>query len=222
MNRTLLDDGFHSYLIKGATFSGAAGIPNLLDLKNAHVPKRLISFQKCLSTRHKDAYVHFYSFDQTFRRLLVNAPKYVEVLRSFEGVITPDPSITIGQSKCLQETNVYFNRAVGLYLQMHGVPVIPNVRWGDETTFSFCFLGVPKHSIVSVGTHGCMKDRELRRAFKIGLEVMLERLEPTDVIVYGAMPDDVFGPYKDMTRFHRFPSEFELSHGKEDAEDGNE
>ena len=53
------------------------------------------------------------------------------------------------------------NRAVGCYLQSHGVYVIPNVRWGDERSYTtvelpekFAFLGVPKNSIVSIGTYG--------------------------------------------------------------------
>lgn len=43
---------------------------------------------------------------------------------------------------------------------------------------------------------------------------MIEVLEPADVIVYGCMSDSVFSEFKNKTRFHRFPSEFELTHKK--------
>jgi len=33
---------------------------------------------------------------------------------------------------------------------------------------------------------------------------MLSELEPTDVLVYGAMPDSVFGDYLHCTRFHHY------------------
>ena len=44
---------------------------------------------------------------------------------------------------------------------------------------------------------------------------MLDVLEPTDVVVHGAMPKTVFDDFKDRTNFHRFPSEFEATHKKE-------
>ncbi len=59
--------------------------------------------------------------------------------------------------------------------------VIPNVRWGDERTFSnivlpekIAFLGLPKHSILSVGTYGCIKSKEAKYYFKEGLKTMLD------------------------------------------------
>lgn len=50
-----------------------------------------------------------------------------------------DCSLLIGQSKCLQQTNTYFNRAVGYFFQKNGIPVIPNIRWSDESSFEYCF-----------------------------------------------------------------------------------
>jgi hypothetical protein len=115
----------------------------------------------------------------------------------------------------LQETNTYFNRAVAYYLQKNGIPVIPNVRWGEESTFDFAFLGIPKHQIVAVSTHGCMRGDTttknlVRDCFVKGLPVMLDRLEPKQVIVYGHMPETVFGPYLGKTNFVRYPSEIEI------------
>jgi hypothetical protein len=39
---------------------------------------------------------------------------------------------------------------------------------------------------------------------------MLDRLEPKQVIVYGHMPETVFGPYLGKTNFVRYPSEIEI------------
>lgn len=75
--------------------------------------------------------MHFYMHDKSFARMLCFTSRYIDLLRQFDGVITPDPSLLINQSKCLQETNTYMNRAVGFYLQKNGIPVIPNVRWSD-------------------------------------------------------------------------------------------
>ena len=112
---------------------------------------------------------------------------------------------------CLQIVNTYFNRAVGAYYQSRGMYVIPNIRWGDERTYTTCelpekiaFLGVPKHSIVSVGTYGCIRTAEDKYYFKSGLEEMLQELEPQVVLVYGRMPETIFRDYKNCTEFVQY------------------
>ena len=40
-----------------------------------------------------------------------------------------------GQVNCLQGTNAYFNQAVGFYLQIRGIPGIPQNRWSDEQSY---------------------------------------------------------------------------------------
>ena len=76
----------------------------------------------------------------------------------------------------------------------------------NKPTFDFCFLGIPKNSIVSISTHGCIRDNELREIFKKGLYQMLKTIEPTDVIVYGSKAEDIFEKYKKYTNFHFYPS----------------
>ncbi len=46
------------------------------------------------------------------------------------------------------------------------------------------FLGVEKHSIVSVGSYGQIKDRVNRYFFEAGMDAMMETLEPEIVLVY--------------------------------------
>ena len=120
----------------------------------------------------------------------------------------------INQAQCLQETNTYFNRAIGFFLQKQGIPVIPNIRWSDEASFKYCFLGVPKHTIVSISTHGCIRSKKQKEIFKLGLSKMLSQIEPSSVIVHGYMPDYVFSDFSNSTEFYRFPSEFESTHKK--------
>ena len=216
MKKTILDDGFHAYLTEGAEFVGEAGIPMMLDLKNVQVPRGLLPFEKINSPKvSKRNYVHFYMHDKYFACVLSSTTKYIDRLKQFDGVISPDCSMLIGQSKCLLETNTYFNRAVGFYLQKQGIPVIPNIRWSDEKSFDFCYLGVPKGSIVAVSTHGCIRSAKQKELFRTGLEEMLKRIEPSDVVVHGYMPDKVFGDLSNKARFHRFPSLFEQTHKRE-------
>ena len=51
-----------------------------------------------------------------------------------------------------------------------------------------------------------------------GTEEMIRVLEPTDVLVHGYMPDEVFGRFYNYAEFHRYPSLFEQKHKKEGDE----
>ena len=101
---------------------------------------------------------------------------------------------------------------------------IPCIRWGDQSTYDYCFLGVPENYIVAISTHGCImpcreNNNELRNAFIEGLPVMLERLKPKYVIVYGRMPDVIFGQYKSKTQFIHFDSDLQNYFNKRKAAD---
>lgn len=216
--KSIFDDGFQDYLIEGAVFVGEPGIPMLMDLRNAQIPRDMINFGKARTCQNKRQYVHFYMHDREFSRVLTATKDYLPLLKQFDGIITPDCSMAIGQSPCLQQTNTYMNRAVGYYLQKQGIPVIPNIRWSDESSFKYCFLGVPNNSMVSISTHGCITGKEQRQMFKLGLEAMFDAIEPNIVLVHGYMPDDIFGEFQSQADFRRYKSEFERTHyKKEDA-----
>lgn len=215
MKKTILDDGFQQYLTEGATFVGAPGIPMLMNIENVQIPKKIVPFTKARSTSDKRQYVHFYQHDKEFSVVLTATKRYLDLLKLYDGVITPDCTMMINQSPCLLQTNTYMNRAVGFYLQKNGIPVIPNIRWSDESSFDYCFLGVHKGTMVSVSTHGCIKSKKQKNMFKIGLEAMLDTIQPRTVLVHGKMPNDVFSSFINQVEFHRYASEFEKTHEKD-------
>lgn len=215
--KSKIDDGFYPELVEGACFEGYMGIPKLMDLDNVEVPAALVPFSRAKSELRKGntrAYVHFYEHDDVFSEIITNIDSHIELLRNFDGVITPDCSMLDRQSNCLQATNTYFNRAVGFRLQKAGIPVICNVRWSDRSSFDYCFLGAPTHGIVAVGTYGTIRGRKKQLEFRVGLMSMLEKLCPTDVVVYGSMPGITFGGLDDYTRFHHFDNWTKAAHGK--------
>jgi len=222
MKKTILDDGSYPYLTYGADFAGYWGIPVLCDYNNTQVPKGIIPFEKAKNKKqNRRNYVHFYMHDKYFSDVLTSTTKYLPLLKEYDGVITPDCSLLRGQVNCVQAINTYFNRAVGVFLQRQGIPTIPNIRWGDEDSFDYCFLGVPKHTIVSISTHGCIRSNAEKEMFRCGLEEMINVLEPSDVLVHGYMPEAVFNGLDYYTVFHRYPSLFEQTHKKEVVSNGD-
>ena len=203
------DDGFQSYLVEHASFDGVIKMPEIINMHNIEIPKELIPFNKIKIDHNKHAYVHFYLHDKIFEDFIANINSYLSLLSQYDGVIAPDCSLAIGQLDYLQMTNTYFNRACGVYLQQHGLSVIPTVRWSDESSFNYCFNGLPKNSILAISTHGCIKAKNQKLLFRKGLIEMINRLKPTDVIVYGYMPKLIFDGLEKLTNFHRYPNHYE-------------
>lgn len=215
--KSKIDDGFYPELVEGACFFGYMGIPGLMNLGNTEVPAQLIPFSKAraeLAKGNTRGYIHFYQFDDTFSSIITDIDEYAELLKNFDGVLTPDCTLLSGQVNCLQGVNTYFNRAVGFRLQKSGIPVICHIRWSDENSFDYCFLGAPKQDIVAISTYGTVRSRKKQLDFRIGLIAMLKQLEPTDVVVHGPMSKSVFQGLANHTRFHHFDDWTTLAHSK--------
>ena len=208
----LVDEGFRISLVETAVFDGIFEIPHIDAPSKIIIPEGMIPFsQRNRSAGFKD-FVCFYENDIRFRSILTNTEDYVDDLKRFPGVVSPDCSLYIDAPLCVQIVDIYLNRAVGHYLQKQGLYVVPNIRWGDERTYTsdylgekVAFKGVDKHSIVSIGTYGQIKTAELKRFFREGLTEMLDELEPEVVLVYGAMPDAIFHGLTDRSRFISYP-----------------
>ena len=87
-----------------------------------------------------------------------------------------------------QLESVAHSRWVGAYWQDEGQRVVPTISWSTPESYEFCFDGVEKHSIVAIGMIGCKRSK---REFLSGYTEMLNRIEPSSIICFGA-------PFKEM------------------------
>lgn len=210
--KAVIDDGMNPELVKGAEFDGIFQIPKMEAPKHIFIPENItpFTFMNRDKSPSKNA-VAFYEMDVNFSDILINTDDCIETARSFGAFITPDPSLYRNAPLAAQITNIYRNRMIGYRAQRKGLYAVANIRWGTEETYTtkvfpekVAFLGVPKKSIVAIGTYGCIDGKDNKYHFKAGLEEMLIELEPTDVLVYGSMPESVFGDYLRYTRFHQY------------------
>ena len=205
-------DVFRSFLVKNADYAGNLELPVIKT--SDYLPEKVITFSKAMSPRFKDfdSWVIFYEHDQGFERLWNNPRAYIKKLKKFKGVITPDFSMWRNMPLCMQMWNAYRGRALAVWMQNNNIEIIPNVRWGDERTYEFCFDGIEKNKTVSIGTHGCLKTKEDRLYFETGLALLVNKLSPKNIIVYGSTPNKIFGIYKDKgINVIPFESEFSKS-----------
>lgn len=111
-------------------------------------------------------------------------------------MITPDFSLYREMPLAMQIWNTYRNRAIGYWLQSNGIPIVPNVRWGDERTYAFAFEGLEHGGTVAISTNGCIRRKLDRQYFKEGLAKMVEILTPETIVNYSYAPEDIFSEYR--------------------------
>lgn len=204
-------DVFHAFMVENADFSGALELPCIK--MQDRIPNRMIPFSKAVGGNDYDQWVHFYEDDVAFERIWNHPNKYLPILQRYRGVISPDFSLYRDMPLVMQAWNTYRNRAVAHWLQENGVPVIPNIRWGDERSFSFCCDGIDSDGIIAVGSHGCIKSLHERRYFQHGLDYVIRTLHPKAIVVYGTAPDVIFDAYRAAgIMIHQFDSNYAVSH----------
>lgn len=218
----IIDDGFNSELVKDAIFTGMLEIPLIKRPTELIIPKGLIPFSQCRKSNQYEKFICFYEHDLLFREILTTTKDHFEILHRFDGALSPDCSLYYDMPLVLQMTNTYLNRQIGHYLQEHGLYVIPNVRWGDERTYTriipselpFAFLGLEKKSIYSIGTYGCCKTAEYKHHLREGLRSFIKEMEPEIILVYGAMPESVFAEFKKDVQFVHYDDWTKTQHKK--------
>ncbi len=206
-------DVFRAFLVENAIYEGDFEIPRILpvDVK----PNKLVAFSKALTSENHDTWIHFYEDDVVFERIWNNPRRYLPIIKKFEGVIAPDFSLYRDMPLVMQLWNIYRSHAIASWLQENGVPVIANVRWGDERTFAVCCNGVPKYATIAVGSHGCIKYRNEREYFTDGLKYIAQKLKPKVIIVYGTAPDEIFEQYRQKgIEILQFDSEYMIAHSR--------
>ena len=188
-------DVFHAFLVEGATFEGEYEFARIWGTDA--VPQSLIPFDIAIkSEKHLDSWIHFYRHDYKFECLWRDPQAYLPILKKFPGVISPDFSKYRNMPLWQQIEAQGKTQALGYWLEKNGIPVIPNVRWGDERTYDFCFDGISKYKTVAIGSLGCFKNRIEREYFRLGLAAMLDRLCPERILVYGRAPEKIFAPIR--------------------------
>ena len=100
-----------------------------------------ISFNYILNTDAFDKGVHFYIDDYRFERLWNDPHKYIDRLKLFDCMLTPDFSLYMDMPKAMQIWNIYRSRLIGQIAQDEGIKVIPTLSWSDSQSFKFCFDG---------------------------------------------------------------------------------
>ena len=150
-----------------------------------YVPSDLIGFNYAKSNKEKNCGIHFYVDDYQFERVW-NAPeKYIDILKEYDCILSPDFSLYMDMPMPMKIWNIYRSRQIGAFYQSKGIKVIPTMSWAEKETFEFCFQGIPEGSVVSVSTIGVKENKNALQIWNDGMKEMIKRIHPSTILVYG-------------------------------------
>ena len=165
---------------------GRDGFPKLP--KTDAKPVELQGFNYAKSTPNEQKRgkgCHFFIDDYQFERLWSQPSAYLEALRGYDCVLTPDFSLYMDMPDAMQQWNRYRSTALGRYWAENGLTVVPTLSWAQRSSYRFCFKGIPKHSTVATSTVGVARDRDAQKVWHDGMREAMRRLEPSRVLLYG-------------------------------------
>lgn len=210
-NRPRLSDKdvFMAEKLKNANFN--TGFYQIPEINNVDIDKPLglvlwSNRHKCLDKKGHG--LIFYEFDCKFdgRDGIYNILKYgteeevqqlIEELKEFAFVVCPDYSVYGNFPNYKQIDSMSRSREVGYILSTYGIKVIVNFRATYEWTYELALTGICYNGIVSIGTLGCLRDKESRTLLKNSVQALVEYIKPRIIIVYGYAPDDIFQVARD-------------------------
>lgn len=156
--------------------------------------KEWIGFNYVLSDKEPEGKaVHFFIDDYQFNRIWNNPEKYVDKLRKYEVVLTPDFSPYADMPMATQIFNHYRKHWVGRFLQENGVKVIPTIRASkDDRSFKWYLDGEPKGGVVCISSMWTSKEDD-REYFIKEYNQMYQKLKPSKIYIYGNKIDGLKG-----------------------------
>ncbi len=164
-------------------------------------------YKKEITSNHRDfkcnSYITFnlddYKFDKGKYDIWNYPARALKIIKHFAGIITPDFSTYIDMPEPIKYYNTFRMRAFGFWCTRCGIKVINNVRWDFTNEYSYCFCGIPKNSIVLIGTVASnLRVKENHFMFRAGLLKMVEVLKPKIILVYGSSHYAFFDEVKKM------------------------
>lgn len=208
---------------------GCKDIWNAEKLKDAHfgkydivdcpttahaIPSKLITYEEALNIYHQelkrrhinfsyDAFVIFsiddYKFDKGINGIWEHVDRSLKILKHFRGIITPDFSTYIDFPEPIKLYNTFRMRAYGYIAGKIGLEVINNVRWDASNNYDYCFVGIPKNSIVLVATVASqLRIKENYPQYEEGFWRMIKELSPRIILVYGSANYPCFEKAKEL------------------------
>ena len=190
----LRTDGAYNLDICDRAACGGDGFPPLLPVDARPAGMLGFNYAKTAAAEQKRGQAcHFFVDDYQFERAWSRPRAYLDCLRGFECVLTPDFSLYMDMPDPMQRWNCYRSRALGAFWQREGLTVVPTLTWAQPETYAWCFSGLPRRSTVAVSTVGVRGDPSALAVWRDGMAEAMRVLDPARVLLYGGRIEFDFG-----------------------------
>ncbi len=188
-----LDRLFLIDLIQDAHFSHFEENPLVQGTVLEAAPKAVIGYDHRNDAHDAETWLHFYVHDHRFLPLYQpqRSQEILRVLKTYGGVFGVDHSVYRDLPLPEQRYSVYLNRVTDHWFEREGIRVVPNVSWGDERSYDFCFEGLPDGTSIAVSSHGCIRAKVDKAIFVEGFKAAIYRLRPYNVFHFGKILPEV-------------------------------
>ncbi len=112
----------------------------------------------------------------------------LEEWKSYLACIVFDLSPRLEWRTEIQKFNICLNQMAAIYLALHGVKLIGNLRVGSTLTFP-ALLSYPKNIPFLVGSLGCTKNCTEEDLFFMEMKLLI--VHPSFVYIYGSLSDEL-------------------------------
>lgn len=148
-------------------------------------PTKLQAFNIAVSKENYDSTIHFYLNDKEFIRILTYPEKYLEILKRFKSVISPDFSQFVDMPYPMRLYHSYLNRAFTAYWSKNGINVIPNITWSTPDSYDYNFNGIEEGGIIAINCTGVKGNGVSKYLWIEGYKEAIRQIKPKCIIRYG-------------------------------------
>ncbi len=187
-------DVFLSHLVSGAKRTEPDGYPIIENWMIAKEPPNEIYQWDCRNEVKNPAVtgMSFYCRDEKLTPVLNHPHRYIEKLSVYKCVIGMDASPYDNMPLVVQKSQIYTNLAITYFFGKQGLKMIPNVRLGNDDTIGM-LDAIPHHCLIAVGTNGFIRNLKNRKIYKEQMDIIVDTLHPTGILIYGQDYEEVFG-----------------------------
>ena len=174
------------HLMDGMTFTTNLRYPQIAPY-TGYTDFTTVSYSERNKHDGKNEALHFFLDDYRFRDAVwYNLEFTTYSISRFDFVYTPDLSLWRDlPTDFYNRENIFRTRFIGAYWQKCGYNVIPTASWGDLSSFSYCFDGLPMYSVIAVSGMGNRKSEDAFNRWCYGLRRLEDAKQPVLIIIYG-------------------------------------
>ena len=184
-------ENIHKGIFEG---EGLYDMPALEAVTELPPIREWIGFNYVLSDKDPEGKaVHFFVDDYQFERVWNNPEKYLDKLKQYVCVATPDFSPYENMPHVLQLMSHYKKQWVGRWLQYHGVTVIPTIR--PVLNRDWWLDGIPEGGIY---ISSAMWSKDVETSTEENSEydkIIIDRLKPKKMFMYRGGGDNLYRKY---------------------------